>query len=121
MVSGLTAGLLLVDALGKIVELAPVVEGTARLGYPPHLVFAIGVIELLCVVAYLIPRSSIVGAILLTAYLGGAVATHVRVEDPLWSHAFAPIYMALSVWAGLLLRESRLRMLLPLRRRQAAA
>jgi hypothetical protein len=62
-----------------------------------------------------------VGAILLTGYLGGAVATHVRIEDPLWTQAFAPIYMAFFVWAGLVLRESRLRMLIPVRRKEALA
>ena len=121
IVSGLTVMLLVLDAFGKITQVAPVVQGTARLGYPTHLVSVIGFVELLCVVTYLIPRSSIVGAVLLTGYLGGAVATHVWIEDPLWTHALAPIYMAVAVWGGLLMREDRLRQLIPVRRRPVVA
>lgn len=120
LVSGLGIFLLLADAFGKLTELAPVVQGTARLGYPTHLVFAIGVIELLCVVAYATPRTAVLGAILLTGYLGGAVATHLRLEDPVWTHSLAPVYMGVVVWGGLWLRESRLRSLVPVRRRSAA-
>jgi hypothetical protein len=121
LVSGLGIFLLLADAFGKLTELAPVVQGTARLGYPTHLVFAIGVIELLCVVTYATPRTAVLGAILLTGYLGGGVATHVRIEDPVWTHVLAPVYMAIVIWGGLWLRESRLRILVPVRRRLAAA
>lgn len=121
LITGIVVTLLLLDAAGKIAEVAPVVEGTARLGYPPRLVFMIGIVELLCVAAYVVPRSSIAGAVLLTGYLGGAVATHVRVEDPFWTHALAPVYMAVFVWAGLVLRDSRLRVLIPARRTQAIA
>lgn len=109
IISGLIIGLLGLDAFGKLAELQPVIEGTVRLGYPAHLVFALGAIELACVVAYLVPPAAIVGAILLTGYLGGAVATHVRVEDPLWTHTFAPIYMGVLVWVSLALRDPRLR------------
>lgn len=119
IISGLIALFLLADALGKVAALAPVVEGTARLGYPPRLVLVIGLIELLCTLAYLIPRSSMVGAILLTGYLGGAVATHLRVEDPLWTHALFPVYVGALVWGGLFLREARLRALIPSRSRPA--
>jgi len=73
---------------------------------------ALGVILLLCVVAYAIPRTSVLGA-LLTGYLGGAVATHVRVGNPLFSHTLFPIYFAFFVWGGLVLRDARLRALLP--------
>lgn len=111
-ISGLVAFLLLLDAFGKLARLDPVIEGTVRLGYPAHLVRTLGVIELVCVVAYLVPRSAVVGAILLTAYFGGAVATHVRVEDPLWTHTCAPIYMAVVAWGGLLLRDERVRTIL---------
>jgi hypothetical protein len=80
-------------------------------------VFPIGVILLSCVVAYVIPSTSVLGAVLLTGYLGGAVATHVRVGNPLFSHTLFPIYVALFVWGGLFLRDARLRALFPWRLR----
>ena len=121
IVSGLTILLLLLDAYGKLAQLEPVIDGTTRLGYPLDLVFTIGAIELICVVAYLIPGSSVIGAILLTAYFGGAVATHLRLEDPLWTHVLSGVYMAVLVWAGLVMRDNRLRALILLRRTPAAA
>jgi hypothetical protein len=107
---------LLVDTIVKVLRLPPAVEGTVRLGYPESTVFGIGIIELVCLVAYVIPRTSILGAILLTGYLGGAVATHVRIESPLLSHTFFPIYVGVLIWAALFLRDDRLRTLLPVRR-----
>ena len=106
---------LLFDSMGKLLEVPPVVAGTAELGYPVATVFPLGVILLLCVVAYVIPGTSVLGAVLLTGYLGGAIATHVRVENPLFSHTLFPVYVALAVWGGLFLREARLRALLPWR------
>jgi hypothetical protein len=106
------------DSIGKLLEVAPVVAGSTELGYPARTVFAIGLIELLCVAAYVIPSTSALGALLLTAYLGGAVATHVRVENPLFSHTLFPIYVALFVWGGLALRDARLRAFLPGRGRR---
>ncbi|MGH7518274.1 MAG: DoxX family protein [Gemmatimonadales bacterium] len=76
----------------------------------------IGVLQLVCLALYVIPRTSILGAILLTGYLGGAVATHVRVGSPLFSHVLFPVYVAVLIWGGLLLRDDRLRGLIPLRR-----
>ena len=116
ILSGLVALLLLMDAVMKLVRPAPVVEATARLGYPESVIFGLGIVLLVCVVLYVIPQTSIFGAILLTGYLGGAVATHVRVGDPLFSHALFPVYVAALVWGGLFLREPRLRALIPLRR-----
>ncbi len=115
---GLTAiavAFLALDSLGKLLELQPVVDGTIQLGYPPSVVFSLGVIELLCVLAYLFPRTSVLGVVLLTGYLGGAIATHVRVESPLFSHILFPIYVASFLWAGLFLRDDRLRLFLPWR------
>jgi len=77
----------------------------------------IGVIELLCVVAYVIPSTSVLGAVLMTGYLGGAIATHVRVENALFTHTLFPIYVALFVWGGLFLRDAGLRAFLPWRSR----
>jgi len=103
---------LLFDSGLKVMKLAPAIEATARLGYPTRLVFAIGISELIRVVLFVIPRTSILGAILLTGYLGGATATQVRVEDP-WF--FFPVVIGGLVWGGLFLRDERLRALVPLR------
>ena len=108
---------LLFDSMGKLLEVPPVVAGTVQLGYPAATVFPLGGILLLCVVTYAIPGTSVLGAVLLTGYLGGAIATHVRVGNPLFSHTLFPVYVALVVWGGLFLRESRLRALLPWRDR----
>ena len=103
------------DSLGKVLRVEPVIAGTTELGYPAGLVFTIGVLMLLCVVAYAIPGTSVLGAVLLTGYLGGAIATQLRVGNPLLSHTLFPVYVAIFVWAGLFLREPRLRPLLPWR------
>ena len=89
-----------------------VVEDFARLGYPESVILGIGVLEIACTVVYLIPRTSVLGAVLLTGYLGGAVATHVRVGDPS-SNILAPILVGALVWVGLYLRDGRLRALIP--------
>ena len=107
VLSGLVVAFLLVDALGKLLELAPVLEGTARLGYPLEVVRPLGVVLGLCTLLHAIPRTRLVGALLLTAYLGGAVATHVRTGTPFW---FA-VAMGVILWIGLALRDSRLRAL----------
>ena len=107
---------LLFDSTGKLLQVQPVIDGTIQLGYPRDIVFSLGVILLSCVVAYVIPRTSVLGALLLTGYLGGAVATHVRVENPLFSHVLFPTYVAALLWGGLILRDARLRSFLPIRR-----
>lgn len=121
ILSGLALLLLSVDAAGKLLQVDPVVQGTARLGYPAQAVATIGALELAALLAYAVPGSAVLGALLLTGFFGGAVATHLRIGDPLWSHVLSPVYMALFVWAGLWLREPRLRALLPLRRAPGAA
>jgi hypothetical protein len=109
----LSALFLLFDAAGHLMVPAAVVEAFNRLGYPISLSPVLAIIELVCLVAYLIPRTAILGAILLTGYLGGAVATHLRVHDPLFDTLF-PIVFGVLVWAGLYLRDQRLRALIPL-------
>ena len=116
VMAGLAILFLSVDALGKVLRVAPVVEGTVRLGYPETVLVALGIIELVCVAAYAAPRTSVLGAILLTGYLGGAIATHVRIGSPLLTHTLFPIYVAALVWGALYLREDRLTDLMPLRR-----
>jgi hypothetical protein len=104
------------DSIGKLLQVQPVIDATIQLGYPRDVVFGLGVTLVSCVVAYVIPRTSVLGALLLTAYLGGAVATHVRVDNPLFSHVLFPTYVAALLWGGLMLRDERLRAFLPVRR-----
>ena len=106
---------LLFDSTGKLLQVTPVIDGTLQLGYSRDIVFTLGAVLLACVLVYLIPRTSVLGAILLTAYLGGAVATHVRVQSPLFTHVLFPTYVAAVLWGGLLLRDPRLRAFLPVR------
>jgi len=106
---------LVFDSVGKLLRVQPVIDGTMSLGYSPDVIVGLGVTLLTCVVVYVVPRTSLLGAVLLTGYLGGATATHVRVESPLFSHTLFPVYVGLVVWGGLFLREARLRALLPRR------
>ena len=113
--SGLGAAFLLMDGVMKLFKPAVVRDAFSKLGYPESEIIGIGTLLVVCTALYLIPRTSIFGAILLTGYLGGAVATHVRVADPLFSHALFPTYIAALLWVGLYLRETRLRALVPLK------
>jgi hypothetical protein len=117
ILSGLVVFFLLVDAGFKLIRPlpAPAVEAFGKLGYPVGYAAGIGILLLVCVATYLAPRTSVFGAILLTGYLGGAVASHVRVGDPWFSHALFPVYVGLLAWGGLYLRDQRLRVLIPLR------
>ncbi|MGH9554831.1 MAG: DoxX family protein [Terriglobales bacterium] len=111
ILSALPVLILLFSGVMKLMKPAPVMQEFARLGYPEGLAIGIGVLELACTVAYVIPRTSIFGAILLSGYLGGATATHVRIGDPF----FMPIVLGVLIWGGLFLRDDRLRALIPLR------
>jgi hypothetical protein len=113
ILSALSVLFLLFDAAGHLVAPPAVVEAFNRLGYPVSLSSALAIIELVCLIAYAISRTAILGAILLTGYLGGAVATHLRVRDPVFDTIF-PIIFGVLVWAGLYLRDPRLRVLIPL-------
>ena len=115
ILSALPALFLLMDSVGKFLKPTPVVEGTVKLGYSESILLPIAIVLLACTVLYLIPRTSVLGAILLTGYLGGAVATHARVGDPLFSHILFPVYFGVMLWGGLYLRDPRLRELIPLR------
>jgi hypothetical protein len=110
--SGLVVAFMIFDAGMKVLELPLAVEGTVRLGYPASVIFGLGVVQVLCLVAYLVPRTAVLGAILWTGYLGGAIATHVRLGNPLFSHVLFPIYVAALLWGGLWLRDLRVRALL---------
>jgi hypothetical protein len=115
ILSGLAILFLFFDSWGKLMRLPQAVQGTLDLGYPDSAVTLIGIILLVCVLLYAIPRTAVLGAILLTGYLGGAVATQLRVGNPLFSHILFPVYVGVLIWGGLLLREDRLRDLMPLR------
>ena len=112
VMSALAVLFLFVDAIGKLLRVGPVVEGTVKLGYQENVVFPLGVLLLTGVVLYVTPRTSLLGAIYLTAFLGGAVATHVRVGSPLATHILFGVYVAVFLWAGLALRSPRLLTLL---------
>lgn len=114
IVSALSILFLLMDGVMKLVKPAFVVEATIKLGYPESIIFGLGFVLTLSTVLYAIPRTSVFGAILLTGYLGGAVATHVRVGGTLFEILF-PVIFGILVWGGLYLRDNRLRALLPLR------
>jgi DoxX-like family len=114
VLSGLPTLFLVMDGIMKLARPPAVVEATVQLGYPESTIVGLGTVLLLSTVLYIIPRTAILGAVLLTGYLGGAVATHVRVSAPLFNHLF-PVVIGVLLWGGLWLREPRLRDLLPLR------
>ena len=111
ILSGLAIAFMLFDGIMKLVKPAAVVKGTVELGYPESTITGIGVVLLACTLIHLIPRTSILGAVLLTGYLGGAVASNVRIGNPLFSHVLFPVYVAAMIWGGLYLRDARLRTL----------
>jgi len=115
ILSGLIIAFLLVDGIMKVMKARVAVEGSIQLGFPESVVFGIGAILLVSTALYAIPQTSVLGAILLPGYLGGAIATHVRVGSPLFGYTFFPIYVDVVLWAGLYLRDARLRALIPLR------
>ena len=115
IMSGLAVLFLLFESVIHMMKIARVLDGFAQLGYPVSLAFGLGVLELICLVVYVVPRTSILGAILWTGYLGGAIAAQVRIGSPLFSTTLFPVYVALLIWGGLYLREDRLRALIPLR------
>jgi DoxX-like family len=106
--------LIFASAVPKFLKPAGLLEQFTRLGYPENVLLGLGILELSCTIIYIIPRVSVLGAILLTGYLGGAVATHVRVGDPLFN-VITPAVLGALIWGGLYLRDERLRALLPLR------
>lgn len=115
ILGGLVSLFLLVDGAGKVMRLGPYVEGTAKVGFPPESLVPLGVVLLASTILYVIPRTAVLGAILLTAYLGGATATHVRMSTSF----YFPVVFGVIVWGCLYLEDARLRALLPLSRRDA--
>jgi hypothetical protein len=109
VMSGVAIAFLAFDSAMKFVKPAVVLEASAKLGFPEQLTVTLGVILLASTVLYAIPRTAVFGAILLTGYLGGAVCTHLRVGDPLFSHVLFPTYLGALIWGGLWLRDGRVR------------
>jgi hypothetical protein len=114
ILSGLPAAFMVFDGALKLFKPAPVVKATLQLGYAESVIVGLGIVLLASALLYLIPRTALLGAILLTGYLGGAVATNVRVGGPLFNITF-PVFLGALLWGGLWLRDQRLRVLLPLR------
>jgi hypothetical protein len=112
VMTGLVGLFLFVDGVFKFIQPEPVVTGTQTLGYDASVLVPLGSVLLSCVVLYLIPRTAVLGAVLLTGYLGGAIASHVRVGNPLASHVLFPVYLGVLVWGGLYLRDLRVRALI---------
>jgi len=117
IVSALVVLMLLADSVAKIVKAAPVLKAQAELGFPDSLTVGIGFVLLICTCVYAIPKTSVLGAILLTGFLGGAVAVKLRIGDSLFGQILFPVYIGVMVWGGLFLREHRLRALIPLLRK----
>ena len=120
VISALVVAFLVFDGITKIVKERHVLEAFARLGYPASLATVIGTILIVCVAVYVVPQTSILGAILLTGYLGGATEVNVRAGNPLFETLF-PIIFGMLVWGGLYLRDPQLRMFIPLRGRRATS
>ena len=116
VMTGIVALFLALDAGMKLLELDAVREALAPLGYPAGLGLVIGVIESVCLLLYIVPRTGVLGAILLTGLLGGSAAAHLRVGDPLFTHVLFGVYVGILAWGGLYLRDEKLRALIPLRR-----
>jgi hypothetical protein len=116
VMSGLVIAFLLMDSVMKLIPLDIAVQTTGELGYPASvaLVRGLGIVTLACTILYAIPRTSVLGAILLTGYMGGAMATHLRVGNPLFTHLLFGFYLGVLAWGGLWFRDARLRALIPL-------
>ena len=114
--AGLMIVFLLFDSVSKLVLEQDAVEATTKIGYPLDVIRPLGITCLACTILYAIPRTSVLGAILLTGYLGGAIASKVRLEDPLFSSVLFGVYFGILIWGGLYLRDERLRALIPLSR-----
>lgn len=114
IMSGLVILFMLLDSIMKFIKPPEVVEGTLALGYSAHHLPVIGALGLISTLLYAFPRTSVLGAILLTGYFGGAVATHIRLDNPLFTHTLFTVYFGIFVWGGLWLRNIKLRELFPM-------
>lgn len=115
ILSGLAIAFLILDGAIKLVPIQPVTESLQQLGYPTSDTFArfLGVVTLTCILLYAWPRTAVLGAILLTGLMGGAIASHLRLGDPLFTHTLFGVYLGLILWGGLWLRDERVRRIIP--------
>lgn len=113
--TGLVTLFLVMDTVMKLLQLDMVKSTMVELGWPADMALPLGIIMTVCTVLYVVPQTAVLGAVLLTAYLGGAVATHVRIGSPLFSHVLFGVYIGVMMWGGVWLREPRLRAMFPLR------
>ena len=114
VLSSLFIAFMIFDGSIKLVPIQPVIDTMTELGYPVEHARLLGVLSLVCTLLYAIPRTSVLGAVLLTAYLGGAVSAHVRIGSPLFSHDLFGVYMGLFAWGGIWLRNAKLRAIFPI-------
>ncbi|MEP6835188.1 MAG: DoxX family protein [Gemmatimonas sp.] len=112
VITGLALAFMTFDVTMKLAQVKEAVEGTAQLGFDPNIILPLGLIQLACLILYVIPRTAPLGAAFLTAYLGGAVAIHVRLGNPMFTHILSPVYVAIFLWVGLYLRDPRVRAVL---------
>ncbi|MCU7766400.1 DoxX family protein [Priestia megaterium] len=116
IMSGLVILFMLFDGITKLLRLSSVVEGTVGMGFSEHHVVLIGLLGLFSIILYALPQTSVLGAILLTGYLGGAIASHIRLDNPLFSHTLSPFYCAVLAWGGIYFTNEKVRNLLSFQR-----
>ncbi|MFD4293701.1 DoxX family protein [Rhodococcus sp. NPDC058532] len=116
VVTALVAAFLLFDAVIHLANIEPVRESIAEYGFPDYAPYVMGIVMLVCLALYLLPVTSLLGAVLLTGYLGGAVTSNILTEQPLLSTILSPVYVGILVWGGLFLRDAEVRRIMPLRR-----
>jgi hypothetical protein len=116
ILSGLVIAFLLVDGAMKLVPIDAVIAASQEFRIPVELARTLGIVTLLCTVLYAVPATSVLGAILLTGYMGGAIYTHLRIDSPLFSHTLFGVYLGIMIWGGLWLRDPRVRALIPFSR-----
>lgn len=116
VVTGLVSLFLLFDSVSKLMQPQMVVDATVQMGFPASSVLVMGTVLLVCLALYLVPRTAVLGAVLLTGYLGGAVCAQLRIEAPLFSNLLFPVYVGVFVWLGLYLRDERVRQMIAPRR-----
>ena len=112
IITGIALAFMALDVTMKLARVSQAIEGTVQLGFAPGIVLPLGLIQLVCLILYVVPRTAPLGATLLTAYLGGAVAIHVQRGNPVFTHMLFPVYIAFLLWGGLYLRDARVRALL---------
>ncbi len=113
--SGLVILFMVFDGVFKFFKSQEAIDGTLQLGYAEHHIVPLGIIALIATILYAVPTTSVLGAVLLTGYYGGAIATHFRLDNPLFSHTLFPVYLALLMWGGAWLRNPQLRAVFPIR------